>query len=210
MSLLALALPLPHCPPDQRHAPTEDQPEPDHRRRFLRGLAASGWTHAASPLVVVAVGVVADRLAYHRAPRRNGGGFDAQGRPSRPGGFRGCWDTTLLPRSRYSAVMSDVFWDGSAEIGPIGQNRRFSGSAAEQSAARPGAAGGSSRRPPEALSPGCGTGVPVMGDDTDGQRPARQYQEGHRGTPGHHHRGRQRARSSDHRRRPGAHRPCAP
>ena len=76
---------------------TRSPPTPPPRPHGLR-------VDATTSLVVVAVGVVADRLADHRAPRRNGGGFDAQGGPSVPGGFRGCWDTTLLPRSRYSAV----------------------------------------------------------------------------------------------------------
>ena len=60
---------------------------------------------AATALVVPAVIEVADRLADHRAQRRNGG---APSVPSVPGGFRGP-DTTLRLRSRYSAVMSGFF-----------------------------------------------------------------------------------------------------
>ena len=73
-----------------------------------------------------AAALTPDRPPHHRTPRRNRGGLGAQGCPrlARPdsGGPR----TTLLPRTRYSAVMGR-FSRRSVETGQFGQNCRVSG-----------------------------------------------------------------------------------
>ena len=119
---------------------------------------------ATASLEVPAAVPVADRLADHRAPRRNRGGFDAQGGPSRPGQFP---STTLLRRTRYSVVMGRFFSRESAETGQFGQLGRFSGSLPESAAGRPGTAGGASNS-----SSSCSATLNLPGDDIEARAPS--------------------------------------
>ena len=71
------------------------------------GITASGWrSHRA---VMAAVHPVADSLAHHPGTVPDRGGFRAHGSSSWAGRFRGYTRTTLLPWTRYSAVMGSSF-----------------------------------------------------------------------------------------------------